>query len=113
MATLSLAKESVNLTIPRFLDALRTVMGARFSPNASQRRADIYYYFASKETDDSIAMHLNVRGGQVSLDLAYVPSGENGLDYTKTKQVQTRIPDPEMAGLYLMRMVKALFRAMS
>ena len=48
--------------------------------------------------------------GEILMDLSYVPYGltSNKLDYSKAKEIRQRISDPEMAGLYLMRMGKAL-----
>jgi hypothetical protein len=106
----ALAKESVNLTLPRFLDLLKRTLHDRYSLNASQRGNDIFYYFAAPNPMDSISLHFTVRNGAVLMDMGYVPFGltSNLPDYSKAVEVRQIFKDPEMAGLYLMRMAKAL-----
>lgn len=111
----SLAKESVNLTLPRFLDLLKKTLHDRYSLNASQRGNEIFYYFAAPNPVDSISLHYTVRNGAVLMDLGYVPFGAvtNRPDYSKAVEVRQIFKDPEMAGLYLMRMAKALLGRIS
>jgi hypothetical protein len=105
-----LAKESVNLTLPRFLDLLRKRLHDRYSMNASQRRSEIFYFFAAPQPVDSIALHIAVRGGQTVLDLSYVPYGltDGRPDMSRLIELREKVDDPEMAGLYLMRMTRKL-----
>lgn len=103
-----LAKESVNILLPKLLDLLRKKMKERYSLNASQRREEVFYYFATKDPVDSFAMHFSVRNGVVLLDFSYVPFSPvtNRPDYTKVIESRGVAKDPELAGLALMRVVR-------
>jgi hypothetical protein len=101
------ARESVNALIPTFLAYLRKHLGDRYTLNASSRRTDIYYFFAPPQPIDSVAMHLGVKGAKVRLDLSYSPSDLQGNRAPeKMREVREVIEDPELAGIYMMRMLR-------
>ncbi len=107
---LNTARESVAILLPNVLAALRKKMGDRYSLNAStESRGKVFYFFAPPQPVDSFNLTLSVTPAhQAILVFGYTPMKvTGGLDFAnmKTKSAHS---EPDMAGLALMRLVRAL-----
>lgn len=102
------AKESVTILLPKVLELLRRKMHERYTLNASQRRNEIFYYFAAEDPIESFAMHFAIRGGKVLVDFSYVPFGavSGRPDYSKAVEAKALAEDPELAGMAVLRAVR-------
>lgn len=110
---LLLAKESVNILLPKFLEMLRKKMGERYYMNASQANGRIFYYFAPRQPVDSFHLMVGSKQGKVFLNLSYMPHRLDGSpDFSNSRQVVQVVEDPELAGLDFMRVTRQLFTKM-
>ena len=108
--TFQLAKESVNIMLPKLQDLLFRRIGDRYFMNASQRKTEVFYFFAPRAPIDTFSVHLAVRGGRVLLNIGYVPYtlDTNRPDFSKSVEVKGMATDPELAGLSLMRLCRKI-----
>lgn len=102
------ARSSVSVMLPRILEALRKHMGDRYAMNASESHGKIFYFFSPPQPVDAFNLTLYIRAQKAVLVFGYTPMKLNGMyDFQnmKTKTVQS---SPEMAGMAVMRLVRAL-----
>jgi hypothetical protein len=107
---LSDARESVAIMLPRVMDALRKKMGDRYSLNSStEGHGKIFYFFSPPQPVDSFNLTLYVTPNhQAVMILGYTPMKlTGGFDFANMKSKSIK-STPEMAGLALMRLVRAL-----
>jgi hypothetical protein len=103
-------RDSISALLPTFITYLRKTLGDRYSMNASATSRDIFYFFEPPHPIDSVAVHLGVRGGRLMLNVSYLPQeiSGNGVNLSKIVEDQAIITDPDMAGLFLMRLIKKI-----
>jgi hypothetical protein len=107
--SLQLAKESVNILLPKFLDLLHKAQGETYYMNASGSHGRIFYYFSPKHPVDSFHLMLGSRRERVILNLSYMPHRLDGSpDFQNSVQLVQGVEDPELAGLALMRLGRQL-----
>lgn len=105
-----LAKDSIYSLMPSLIGLLRKRLGSRYGMSASQRGGSLFVYFTEPHPIDSITVHLQVKRGQVIIDMGYIPmiSGTDKLDFKRSHEVVGSVDDPELAGLTLMRLARKL-----
>lgn len=103
------ARTSVNIMLPKLLQMLHQKQGERYYMSASESRGKVFYYFAPRHPVDSFSLMLAITpGAEASLAFGYMPTKVNGSpDFANGKQNKAK-SDPELAGLQLMRLVRAL-----
>jgi hypothetical protein len=104
-------KDSINGLLPNLISILRKTFGDHWSMNASQRKNDIFYFFAPAipQKLDAVAMHLGCHGGKLTLDMSYLPFDFSGkVTQAKVIEIQEVIEDADVVGMHMMRMVRKL-----
>lgn len=78
--------------------------------NASVARGRVFYFFAPRHPVDYFALTLYTDfRGRVKLTFSYTPNKLNGMpDFAKSIEETATVDDPELAGLQLMRTVRAV-----
>jgi len=104
------AKESVEALLPNFLSLLRSKLHDTYHAAVSRSGKRIYYFFQSKDPIDAFAVNLLVQHEDVYLVVGYVPLDltTGKMNYSKATQYHTIIGKPDLAGLTMMRMTRAL-----
>lgn len=106
-ALLDAGRESISALLPSFLAFLRKKLGDKYSMNASVTANNIFYFFAPPQPVDSVAVHLGSRGGKLLLDVSYLPHDlHGGVNLSKIVEERAVVTDPDMVGLFLMRMIR-------
>ena len=103
------AKDSLGVMLPKVLAALGKKFHDRFYMRATQQRFKLYYYFSGHPALETIALSLTLKNGKPLLWLGYIPQKiSGGSDIAKSIHEQVVVPEPELAGLALMRLVRTL-----
>jgi hypothetical protein len=106
---IQLAKESVNILMPRLLKLLRQKFMDKYYLNVSQRGTDVYYFFSTRHPVDGISLRIGLKNGKVILNMGWVPYDLKGRpEWTKVVSESIGVDDPELAGLSLLRLTKSL-----
>ena len=105
--TFKTARDSLEALLPNLLSLLHRTLKDQFHMNASADKNRIYYYFASKDPLENLALTLGIKGHMAYLSMLYVPMGLNGAaDYKKAIEFRDLVDDPELAGLAMMRLAR-------
>lgn len=99
-----LARESIDILLPKFVALLHAKFREKFGMNVSATRQRIFYFFAPHNPLENIAVSLMVKQGKVILSVAYAPVDLHGnVNHRGIIEMKELVQDPEMAGLALMR----------
>lgn len=103
------AKLSIEIMLPTVLKTLGKKFNDRFYMNATQQRMKLYYYFSGHPALETFALTLSVQHDLPLLWFGYIPNKLlGGADFQRAIHDSVRVPDPEVAGLALMRLVRKL-----
>lgn len=103
------AKTSIEIMLPKVIQALAKKFKDRFDMRATQQKLKLYYYFGNPYGLETVALTLTLRGGKPLLWWGYIPTKVvGGSDFSKAIYTQVRVQDPEMAGLAMMRLLREL-----
>lgn len=103
------AKDSIEVMLSKVLQTLGNKFRGKFYMRATQQRLKLYYYFSEHYALETIALTLTMKHGQPLLWLGYIPTKiTGGSDVSKALHEQVLVRDPAMAGLALMRLLRAL-----
>lgn len=102
------ARDSVAVFLPKLLEMLHKKQGERYYMNSSESHGRIFYFFSPQHPLDAFNLALSIRNGHAFLAFGYAPYTAQGkLDF-RGMVGQQAATDPEMAGLALMRLVRAV-----
>jgi hypothetical protein len=100
-----LARESIDILLPKFVELLHAKFREKFHANVSATRQRIFYFFAPHNPLENIAVSMMVKQAKVILSVAYVPVDLHGkADHRAMIEARELVQDPEMTGLALMRL---------
>ena len=103
------ARDSLEILLPKLLDLLYRTFKDRFHMNASGGKSRIFYYFATKDPLENIALTLGIKAHMPYLSMMYVPTAlHGGADYKRGIEFKEVVEDPELAGLTMMRLARKL-----
>lgn len=105
---LEVARESVDVFLPKILRVLQDRQGDRYYMNASESHGRIFYFFSPRHPIDAFSLTLSARGGRATVVFGYTPYGLDGRPNFKGMRQQSVTSDPEMAGLAVMRLIRSV-----
>jgi hypothetical protein len=105
------AKESINVSLPRFVDLLRRETGDRYHVNSSTRKRELFYFFSPKYPLDTYSLYVRPKGPEKCfLVLGYMPMKlRGGVDLARSIEVKG-VSFSDSAGFTLMMLAKQLLK---
>jgi hypothetical protein len=102
------ARDSVAVFLPKVIEALHKKQGEHYYMNASESQGRVFYFFSPQQPLDAFSLTLSIRNGHAFLAFGYTPYTAQGkLDFHGMVNAQAAT-EPELAGLSLMRLVRAV-----
>lgn len=102
------ARDSVAVFLPKLIEVLHKKQGDRYYMNSSESQGRLFYFFSPQQPLDAFSLTLSVRNGHALLAFGFTPYTAQGkLDFHGMINAQAAT-DPELAGLSLMRLVRAV-----
>lgn len=107
-----LAKDSVNVFLPKFRDMLRSAMGDRYYMAISNRGTDGYWYFQAKVPIDVFWLQLRTKNSKTWVTVGYAPFHltQDRPDYSKAVERTVEVDEEDLAGLTFMRLAREVIK---
>lgn len=107
-----LAKDSLNVFLPKFRDMLRAIMKETYYMSISNRGTDAYWYFQAKVPLDVFWVQLRTKTQKTWVTVGYAPFHltEDRPDYSKAVERTVKVEEEDLAGLSFMRLSREVLK---
>lgn len=104
---LDLARDSVGVFLPKILDLLRKKQKERYYLNVSESQGRFFYFMIPRQKVDAFNMTLAMHGPKTHISFGFTPYKLDGTPDFKGMLTKQTLVDPELAGMMMMRLVRA------
>lgn len=107
-----LAKDSVNVFLPKFRDMLRAAMKETYYMSISNRGTDAYWYFQAKVPLDVFWVQLRTKNSKTWVTVGYAPFHltQDRPDYSKAVERTIQVDEEDLSGLVFMRLAREVLK---
>lgn len=107
-----LAKDSVNVFLPKFRDMLRAALKETYYMSISNRGTDAYWYFQAKVPLDVFWAQLRTKNSKTWMTVGYAPFHltQDRPDYSKAIERTVEVDEEDLAGLTFMRVAREVIK---